>query len=168
MPNLHAKNEDLIWSGSIFLARHLDGRLDKLMKKSLIGVDRRESRQTLSTGEPVTMSYITTFHDLIKDLERDSSVISSMVLGSKLSDFSLEHDLSAFANQVKEKALVQTALEQLVTRHLLDISDAEDITRRLLQETSFYGAFSSSGHMGGCYVTDYGFNLKSLLIHPTF
>lgn len=94
------------------------------------------------------MSYITTLHDLIKDLERDSSVISSMALGSKLSDFSLEHDLSAFANQDKEKVLVQTALERLVTLQLLNISDAEDITRRLLQETSFYGAFFELGTCG--------------------
>lgn len=87
------------------------------------------------------MSYIATLHDLIKDLERESSVMSSMALGSKLSDFSLEHDISAFANQDKEKFLVQTALERLVTVQLLDISNAEDMARRLLQETSFYGAF---------------------------
>lgn len=87
------------------------------------------------------MSYITTLHDLIKDLERGSSVVGSMALGSKLSDFSLEHDLSAFANQQQEKDLVRAALERLVTVRLLDVSDAEDMIRRLLQETSFYGAF---------------------------
>ena len=56
------------------------------------------------------MSYITTLHDLIKDLERDSSVIGEIALAQQLVDTPLTDDLRVFANQDAEKSLIRTLL----------------------------------------------------------
>jgi hypothetical protein len=48
------------------------------------------------------MSYITTLHALIKDLEKGSSLIGSMALAQQLPDSPLTDDLRVFANQDEE------------------------------------------------------------------
>jgi hypothetical protein len=85
------------------------------------------------------MSSITTLHELVRDLERRSAIIGSMGFVGKIADLQLENDLLTFANQDQEKALVSVGLEQL--EQLLGLSAAENMARRLLQETTFYGAF---------------------------
>lgn len=86
-------------------------------------------------------SYITTLHALIKDLEKGSSLIGSMALAQQLQDSPLANDLGVFANQDEEKALINFALERLVTLQLYTIADSEKSTRELIQEHNFYGAF---------------------------
>jgi hypothetical protein len=87
------------------------------------------------------MSYITTLHDLIKDLERDSSVIGSMGLAQQLQDNPLANDLRVFANQDAEKSLILFAVNRLVETAAFSIADAQKIIHELLLPTNFYGAF---------------------------
>jgi hypothetical protein len=74
------------------------------------------------------MAYLTTLHDLIKELETHSSIIGSMGLAQQLQDCPLTNDLRVFANQDGEKALVRFALDRLVELQLITVADAE-ITR---------------------------------------
>ena len=87
------------------------------------------------------MAYLTTLHDLIKELETHSSIIGSMGLARQLQDCPLTNDLRVFANQDGEKALVRFALDRLVELQLLTVADAEINIRQLLQGTNFYGGF---------------------------
>jgi hypothetical protein len=93
------------------------------------------------------MPWIVKLHELIKDLERKSSVVGDMGLGT-LSDSNLKGDLGVFANRDQEKGLVLVAVERLVTGGLLSPSDVESMMRRLLDETKFYGAFSELATYG--------------------
>jgi hypothetical protein len=103
------------------------------------------------------MAFTGTLHELIKDLQENSSAIARMGLET-LPDYKLERDLQAFANQPHEKNLVLAAVEGLVTSDLTQASKLEIMVRSLLKEASFYGAFSELATYG--WLLQHGFHLE--------